>query len=389
MPRQSKAVPLLNDQAVKAAKCIDGCRSDGSAGPVLTTYRIANSDRLELVVQPPNSGTYYVRYTLDGQRKRVRIGRRDKIALADARAEARRIAAEVDAGRDPASERLQAVDARAKAAASPPLRKLWEDRKAHGELRPATVATYEQALQQFVFPTLGDTPAATITKDQLNSLLKGVRDGNSKHRAHSVRGALGSIFSGALDQGDVATDPTDGLKFVYKAKRARERKSGADEIGIVWRGIENAATANNGLTKRMQAILKLVILTGQRVSTVCGARADELKLGVVNPVWTISAGRMKVEKEHAIPLTPHVAGLLPRSRQREQRVRVRVPRREGHGCNQSTLCVSRDVAAAHPVGHHGPTRSRLSPHYGELDDRAGHLFGCAPSDPAPCRSRRS
>jgi integrase len=61
----------------------------------------------------------------------------------------------------------------------------------------------------------------------------------------------------------------------------------------------------------MRLILKLALLTGQRSSTVAGARVEELELGVANPMWRISRTRMKNRRAgHVLPLTPAVVSLF-------------------------------------------------------------------------------
>jgi integrase len=55
--------------------------------------------------------------------------------------------------------------------------------------------------------------------------------------------------------------------------------------------------------------LEFAILTAARSGEVFGARWSEIDFGAA-AVWTVPAGRMKVGKEHRVPLTPAAVALL-------------------------------------------------------------------------------
>ena len=64
----------------------------------------------------------------------------------------------------------------------------------------------------------------------------------------------------------------------------------------------------------MRLLLKIALLTGQRSSTVAGARLDELELDTANPRWRIDSSRMKnKDTDHVLPLTPAAVALFKRA----------------------------------------------------------------------------
>ena len=161
MPRTAERNLLpANDSAVKATVARDG---------KTTESKIADSDGLTLRVEPAHGAlvrgepvgkaAYYVRYTArGGKRQRLRIGARGVVSLRDARAKAKEVALAVGKGEDPVASAIERSE-------SPTLRKLWEDRKQHGEkLAPGTQKYYEQALNQYAFPEWA-THADEITAD--------------------------------------------------------------------------------------------------------------------------------------------------------------------------------------------------------------------------------
>src|SRR5262249_60809757 len=84
---------------------------------------------------------------------------------------------------------------------------------------------------------------------------------------------------GALDH-----SPMDGMRKPAEAK-PRERTLSDDEIRLLWRVLPKALPRS----KAIQRIIKLCLLTGQRVGEVSGMNRDELDLE--RRVWTIPGTR--------------------------------------------------------------------------------------------------
>ena len=294
MPRKAERNLLpANDLAIKAA---------WPRGKIATEYKIAGIDGLTLRVEPTNTASFYVRYRFGGAQRRMRLGKRGVLSLAEAKARAYEIAARVERGEDPKATEAAREESKT-------FRQLWEERKEHGALSPFTAKSYEQSLEQYAFAEIGDVPAAEISADMIARLLRDVRS-VSKHRAHTVRCAIGSTFRWGYSHRLVPSNPTVGLGFVHPAT-VRDRVVAPEEIEAFWHGVEARADSGHGLTKRMQIVLKLLLLTGQRNSTVAGARVDELTLDTVNPVWKIKRNRMKNKsRDHVLPLTPMAVQLF-------------------------------------------------------------------------------
>ncbi|HET7448066.1 MAG TPA: site-specific integrase, partial [Methyloceanibacter sp.] len=77
----------------------------------------------------------------------------------------------------------------------------------------------------------------------------------------------------------------------------RERVLSDDEIAKLWNGLE-AALPHSQL---VQGIIRLCLLTGQRVGEICGIHARELDRK--QHQWTIPAARSKNKHSHVVPLT--------------------------------------------------------------------------------------
>lgn len=297
MPRQAEDPLPYNELAIKAARARNGKP---------TEYKVEGVAGLLLRVEPSGAAAFYSRYHANGQRRRIRLGSRGVVPPSEAKKRATEIALAVERGEDPyLSNKLERAEGKT-------MRELWELYKADDHAKSEkTIAYYDGALRKFVFPILGDQIANTVTPDAIASLLRQVRTAAKKENhttapVHSARCAIGSLYRWAYKQRAVTRNPTIGLGFVYKAE-ARERRVEAEEIAKVWAGIDG----EHGPTKRMRLLLKLLLVTGQRNSTVAGARMDELKtLDTANPVWKVPKARMKMRRDHLLPLSPIAADLF-------------------------------------------------------------------------------
>lgn len=79
---------------------------------------------------------------------------------------------------------------------------------------------------------------------------------------------------------------------------SRARTLDEGEIRTLWTGLPRSLARS----RASQEILKLCLVTGQRVGEIAGMRRGELDLA--NTTWRISATRTKNGHEHAVPLSP-------------------------------------------------------------------------------------
>jgi integrase len=85
----------------------------------------------------------------------------------------------------------------------------------------------------------------------------------------------------------------------------RDRHLSLKEIPLVWEGFDAMiATRDGTYTDTGPLILKLCLVTGQRIGEVVGMHRDELDLDPENPIWTIPKERTKNKREHVVPLSP-------------------------------------------------------------------------------------
>jgi integrase len=301
--REARLV-AYNHEAVQAAKAISDKR---------TEYRIKDGSLPGLVlrVTPNGAGSwwFYYRYRLGKKWKlrKVPLGDRSRVKLADVRKRALELIQETEAGSDPVGTgqaRRTAMTFRELAQ-----RRLKDDQR----ISKSTRRLYGELLEGKVYKTLGDVPASEVTREMVAGVLNKI---DADRQADLTKAAISSSFRWGMKRNLVRQNPVIGL-----GQRApvgvRANVLTADELAKVWHAIE---ADDVWLSRPMRLVLKLILFTGQRRTEVVGARRQELKLDGDKPIWTIPGdtlvrgkvveGRTKNGKEQVLPLSKQAVALF-------------------------------------------------------------------------------
>jgi integrase len=155
--------------------------------------------------------------------------------------------------------------------------------------------------------SLGEMAAGLITKQDV--ILR-VRDkiagrGARVHADHVV-GMVSRIYSWAIDEEYVDTNPAYKVRKAAAGPSVRDRVLTSEEIGLFWNGLDKAE-----MSAPLRLIFRLALLTGQRRSEVAGMRKCEIDQD--NKLWALPGdridngqtvhGRTKNRRDHIVPLT--------------------------------------------------------------------------------------
>jgi integrase len=138
-----------------------------------------------------------------------------------------------------------------------------------------------------------------ITKRDVITLLDMVRD-RAPVMANRNLAAVRKLFNWCLARDIIQVSPCT-LIDPPALESSRDRTLSDDELRMVW----NAAEGDGW---PFGPLVKLLVLTGQRLGEVGGMRWDELDLA--NKVWTLPAKRVKNNELHEVPLSDAAAGIL-------------------------------------------------------------------------------
>lgn len=123
-------------------------------------------------------------------------------------------------------------------------------------------------------------------------------DGLSDARGRAMGRTLGKFFAWLLQHRRISSNPSVGVWCPPPPLR-RERVLSDREIRWFWQ-------AAGGLGAPFGPLLKLLLLTGQRLNEVGGMRHDELQ----KDGWLLPSSRTKNKLEHIVPLPPLATELI-------------------------------------------------------------------------------
>ena len=159
-------------------------------------------------------------------------------------------------------------------------------------------------LQRVVFPKIGKLPLKSIKPAHVLEVLNAANKVNGPSVAAEAQRTISSVFDLAVSTLKADTDPVYPVrKALPKNKTQHKRPLSVVEIGQLMRDLE-------GYERNFQTVaaFKLQWLTLARPGEVLGATWSEFDLDAA--VWRIPAERMKMRKEHVVPLPTQAVDVL-------------------------------------------------------------------------------
>ena len=145
---------------------------------------------------------------------------------------------------------------------------------------------------------LHNRPINEITSAELLYLLKSIEKSGRRETAKKMRGAISAVFRLAVVTLRAESDPTFALKDALIPPKVVSRAAITDEkkFGALLRDMEEFT----GWRITIDA-MKFQILTMTRPGEVRGVKKQEIDLE--KRIWTVPIERMKMRREHLIPLS--------------------------------------------------------------------------------------
>ena len=248
---------------------------------------------LALRVSKGGRKTWTLLFTPPGETKRARmtLGTYPATSLAQARTLAIEARGHLEQGQDP---RVVLAAQAAGAMTVAALIESFLDKHARPNLRSAD--EIERRLTKNVTPVIGSVKVSDLHRRDMNRVVDPVLKRASRVEAGRVFEDLRGVLRWAVARGDLDHNPIDGMKKPAGSK-PRQRILSEDEIRNLW----NQLPTSLARSKACQRIIKLGLLTAQRVGEIAGMATAELDLAC--GIWTIPAERSKNKHSHAVPLT--------------------------------------------------------------------------------------
>lgn len=288
MPRASTNV-LATDREVKAAT---------SRGMPRVDYRIRGAPGLQLRVTERGTKSWALAYKspATGKWSKSALGEYDRVGLAEAKAKAADLAAEVRKGHDPVHDKRQEALSETFGQLAARYQREHETRNARAGQPSASTLENARQLAADILPAIGRMKADSVSRQHVMHVVEVIADRGSYVAADRALGLIRAIYNWACGTGRMERNPTIGLKK-RNTGRPKTRVLSAGEIRAFWAHVE----ALDGITPALRDAYRLQLLTATRIGEVLGAPRAELDLD--RGLWTIPANRTKADREHVLPLS--------------------------------------------------------------------------------------
>lgn len=285
-----------------------------------TPGRYSDGGGLILYVKRSGTATWVFRYSAAGKRRDMGLGNArgtGAMSLADARTAADNLRRLVNEGIDPLAKRkadAAAAEARAQASAArartfTEVVALYLAAHEAGWRNGKHRAQWAMTLREYAGPHMGAMPVADICTEHVTAALQPIW-AEKPETASRLRGRIEAVLDFAAVRGwRVGANPARWRGHLDKVfpRRAKVRPV-KHHAALPWQEIGPfvaALRAREGVAARA---LEFAILTAARSGEVLGARWSEMDLRAA--VWTVPPERMKVGREHRVPLSPPAVALL-------------------------------------------------------------------------------
>lgn len=284
----------LNDLAIRNAK------------PGDKDFKLADSGGLYLLITKSGSRLWRQKYRFNGAEKVLAHGKYPQVGLGAARSRRDQAKELLAAGKDPGAEKQiakKAGDGTFEAWAM-----AWHANQANG-WEPGHSGRVLARLKRDAIPAIGSKPLADVTRQDVLTMLRAVEERGAITIAKRLRGSIEHIYAFAIDSGATDRNPAAEIGKHTLKPSPRVQHMAKLPLAALPKFLRDLETFGS---ERTRLAIRLVILTWARTEEIRFATVDEFELDGDVPLWRLSKERMKMNREHLIPLSPAAVAVVKR-----------------------------------------------------------------------------
>ena len=278
-----------------------------SAKPKGKAYRLGDGGGLYFYVRKSGAKSWECRYTQPqtGKPTFLGLGGYPEVSLAEARRKVQEVRSYLSDGIDP---KLKKAEQRAKLLSDQKntlkaVAKLWLNAKSNA-IKKETETKIWRSLENYVLPNLGSIPVSKITAPMAIAALKPAEAQGKLEAVKRASQQLNEIMTYAVNYGLIPANPLTGIREVFKkSKTVHFNALSPQDLSELVMVIDAAA-----LPTPMESLILWQLHTMVRPSEAAGAMWCEIDFE--SKLWTIPPERMKMNREHQVPLTKQTLGIL-------------------------------------------------------------------------------
>lgn len=285
MPKVTKR---LTDKAIQAAK------------PKAKAYRLYDEGGLMLLVRPSGTKVWQYPYKFDDSYNIHTIGQyggtADKVGTADARKKRDEVKALLKQGIDPNKHKKETYQHKV-SESSNTFEAAARDWYSKQNLAAKHGKNVLARLEKDVFGVIGWKPISEVSVRDIMAILKRIEERGAPDVAKRISQYCSAIFEHAIVQGLCDMNPALGrAKYIQGNKIKNRDHLSEKQLPAFLKRLNDPADQTY-----MTLAVKLLTLTFVRPGELLGAKWEEFD--EKNKLWVIPASRMKMGREHIVPLS--------------------------------------------------------------------------------------
>ncbi|MDA1029716.1 MAG: integrase arm-type DNA-binding domain-containing protein [Bacteroidetes bacterium] len=263
-----------------------------------------DGDGLYLVVDPKGNRSWLLRATLNGKRRAWGLGAAKNIGLADVREKAAEYRKQIRTGINPAEiNKINVAAVQTFAETAEQAHKAKRD----GWKNPKHAQQWINSLRTYAFPKIGNLPVDEIDTPEMLKVLQPIWL-TKEETARRVRQRLGAVIDFAVVNKwrthRVHMDLLDDALPKQKKRDSHHAALPYADLPQFMATINETVAASSTILNA----LKFTILTAARSGEARLADWSEIDLEAAT--WTVPADRMKMGREHRVPLSDAALSVL-------------------------------------------------------------------------------
>lgn len=273
-----------------------------NAKPSEKQIKLFDGHGLFLLIAPSGTKAWRLKYSFHGKEKLISLGLYPTVSLKEARERAATARKDIENGIDPSEKRKLKKSACQNTFEGVALE--WHEQNKH-KWSEVYAKTIMHRMKRNLFPQIGSKPVHLVSAPELLALLRKIEARGAKDIPHIVRSICSSVFRYAIATGRAERDPAADLKgaLAPRVRRNLPSQTTPEAVGHLMIAIDNYPG-----TFVVRSALQLMALTFCRTGELRNAEWREIDLE--DGLWRIPAERMKMSRDHLIPLSRQSVAIL-------------------------------------------------------------------------------
>lgn len=285
---------MLTDTKIKQAK------------PIEKIYKLYDADGLYIEIPPKGSKRWRWKYRFEGKEKRMSLGLYPEVSLKAAREKRDKNKVVLAEGQDPA------LNSKTPFTSTGPLFKEQAEKwytMYTNIWSPSHAETVRRRMDNYILSALGEIPLSQIDAPTVLSVLRPLEKRGVVETANRVLGIISMICAMSVAEGLLPYNPCQQLSKAITPARAKHHAAITTKEGAC--GLMRAMESYMG-SAVVRAALMFTALTFVRQQELRFATWDEINWD--EQMWIIPAERMKMRRDHIVPLSRQAMNILKKMR---------------------------------------------------------------------------